>query len=258
MSQEIITVLELEIKSIDIQIIKLIEQSKALGECIKVYEKYIPEKIIKKEPQDNLFRRKYVKRSVPEKKKHYTPKPKVTSEGKQKFAHYLLDIFKSEPDKIFHSAQLCNLMNDGIQSGKVLPSKKDMSSAVGAYLWNFTQRGLLIKTEKSDSDKSSGYQLSGKAGKIKKHKKSSDNISCLDSLDMFDETIINAVVKTDSINLESICHNIRLSQNFLEISKDISGSLLSCVEERISKLCQDNIIIASGDNYSVNPKYKYI
>lgn len=257
MSQEIITILELELKSIDTEIKRLVEQSEALNEVINVYEKYIPKKEVLNKKES--IPKKVLKKSAPEKKKYYTPKPKITPEGKQKFAHYLLEIFQSEPDKIFHSAQLCDLMNDGIQSGKVvMPSKKDMSSAVGAYLWNFTQRGLLIKTEKSDTDRSSGYQLSGSAGKIKKHKKSSENISGLDSLDMFDETIINAVVKGVSINLESICHNIRLSQNFLEISKDISGSLLSCVEERISNLCRKNIIITAGDYYSVNPKYKYI
>ncbi len=183
------------------------------------------------------------------KKKNKKPKqiivkhPKPEASGLPKFSQVLKNIFVSKPDIPFTSKVLALIMTKEIEAGRCNPSKKDMTSAVSAYIWNFSQRGLVKKSGK-------GYIWAG--GKIVFKKQ--DKIEVPDDLDVLDEAIIEIVKRTDGITQDAVIHDVRISSHYGEIAKNLNGSLASEIDKRLAHLNVKDIVLSKDNKLSINPK----
>lgn len=240
MSKQIIEMLSQEIKTIDLEMEKLNKQKEACQNTIDAFTGDVGEiKIVVYEEKKPTKKHKPV----------YVPKTKISAEGKQKFGHYLLNIFKNNSTVVFPSAKLCQLMKEGIESDKCADTKKaDLSAAVGSFLWNYVNRGILKKIEKSEGERSAGYQYNGS------DKQTASPKDKVPELEEIDEAIIELVKKSKNISAQTICSGIRMSPDYLDISKNLNGSLQETVESSLKDLLYYNILIKTGNEYSYNSK----
>lgn len=240
MNKESINLLGEEIKYISLEIDKLNKRKEACQNTINAFTGDVGEiKIAVYEEKKPTKKHKPV----------YVPKPKISGEGEQKFGHYLLNIFKNNSTIVFPSAKLCQLMKEGIESGKCADTKKaDLSAAVGSFLWNYVSRGILKKIEKSEGERSAGYQYNGS------DKQTASPKDKVPELEEIDEAIIELVKKSKNISAQTICSGIRMSPDYLDISKNLNGSLMESVEASLHDLVYYNVLLKSGNEYSHNSK----
>lgn len=177
---------------------------------------------------------------------------KKPSSGKIKFSKFILDILRADPDRVFYNKDFVKIADEEIKAGNIDKAEKDTSSRVGAYLYNFVQRGKIKKVDTEDSSYS-GYQL------ISTEKKKD-----IPELDQLQEAVLDIVKKSKDISLDTIANNIRMSSEFLEISKNLNGSLNTSILKVLKDLKQYNIVtvndaIRDGDieYYSYNPKSNF-
>ncbi len=180
---------------------------------------------------------------VKKKKTEPKKKAKVTDEGMIKCSQALLNIFRAKPDIYYTSKELVYLMTKEIEAGRCKPSKKDMTSAVSAYIWNFSQRGLVKKSGE-------GYIWAGE----KIAKKKQDKIEIPDDLDILDEAIIEIVKRTEGITQDAVIHDVRISSHYGDIAKNLNGSLASEVDKRINRLNVKDLVFSEDGKLSINPK----
>lgn len=174
---------------------------------------------------------------------------KKPSSGKIKFSKFILDILRADPDRVFYNKDFVKIADEEIKAGNIDKTEKDTSSRVGAYLYNFVQRGKVKKVDTEDSNYS-GYQL------ITTEKKRD-----LTELDQLQEAVLEIVRRSKDINLDTISMSLRMSPEFLEISKNLNGTLKSSISEVLkhfkhNKIVTTNDALKDGDieYYSYNPK----
>ena len=176
-------------------------------------------------------------------KKQLKAKSLKSSSGLPKFSQVLKNIFVSKPDIAYTSRELAYLMTKEIEAGRCNPSKKDMTSAVSAYIWNFSQRGLVKKSGE-------GYIWAGE----KIAKKKQDKIEIPDDLDILDEAIIEIVKRTEGIIQDAVIHDVRISSHYGDIAKNLNGSLASEIDKRINRLNVKDLVFSEDGKLSINPK----
>lgn len=227
MEKTIQQVLKEELASLEAQIFYLTEKKEVIIMTLSYYKDEV-------KLQEDTKSKQVSKAKITNKQKSN----KNSSSGQSKFSHVLLNIFSAKPEIPYTSEELVLLMNKEIDAGRCKPSKKDMSSAVSAYIWNFKKRGIVIK-------QGDGYKYSGKVVKT--------NV-IIPKIDEFDEAILEIIKGTKEINPHALMHDLRLSHNYLEISKNLNGSLSECLQKRLDDLTNNNIITNHNNHYSINPK----
>jgi hypothetical protein len=231
MEKSIVQELVKEVKSIDQIIEDLITKKDSINNVLRCY--------------DSLKEELPVAKSAPvktKKVKSFTKPVNKTSGTKVKFAHVLKDVLSNSQNIIHYSKDLVEIMNNKIAAGECPSSKKDMASAISAYLYNFEQRGLVKKS-------GDGYKYTGP--------KQAANDSAPIEYDTLDEAIIEILEKTKDHSFQSIVHDIRVSEQYYEIQKNLSSNLSDSVDDHIRKLKAKNIIIESNGLLNLNPKAKF-
>ena len=234
MEKTLVTELRNEHQRIGKQIKLLLNKDESNCNLLNQYE----------ELEETIAETATVKKTVKAKSKKQ-PKAKAleSSSGLPKFSQVLKNIFESHPQLYYTSKELAAMMSEEIEAGRCNPSKKDMTSAVSAYIWNFSQRGLVKKSGK-------GYIWAG--GKIVFKKQ--DKIEVPDDLDVLDEAIIEIVKRTDGITQDAVIHDVRISSHYGEIAKNLNGSLASEIDKRLAHLNVKDIVLSKDNKLSINPK----
>ena len=249
MKQQILQELHKEAEILGTKIIDLTIKRDLLHKVISEFDfDVIPEKDVKVKIQ-----------------KEPKPAEKITAKkGAVKFSQYLIGLFQTEPDCLFNSKEITKLMDKAISAGKISPiPTKDLVSNVSAYLWYFTKKGSL---EKSESDGIYIYKYSERTGKAKpmgKPKKETPKEvkeKVVESAGMgeLEETIIEVIKSEKRITLPSLVNKIRLSEDFGHISKNLNGTLATSVENCLRELVKVNVLEWNTDNeYCLNPKTNF-
>jgi hypothetical protein len=163
--------------------------------------------------------------------------------GLMKFSQALKNVFVSKPDIPYTSKDLVKIMNKEIEAGRCNPSKKDMTSAVSAYIWNFSQRGLLKKS-------GDGYLWIGK----ERNNDKTDKVEWVNDLDLLDEAIIEILKRSEEMSEDGIIHDVRICSSYGDIARNLNGSLASEVQKHLQRLTAVNLVINHNGNLSFNHK----
>lgn len=186
------------------------------------------------------------------KNKYYTPKPKNQPAGTMKFCDYLLKIFSSKRDKKFNSKEAAEIMGKAISDNKIFPApSKDLQSNTTAYLWYYLQRGKLIK-EETEGGKAL-YQYSEnvpgeKSEKQIKPVKKTESISHTEGSGNLEEKIMEIIRKEKKISLPNLVLKIQRSEDYLEISKNLTGTLAKCAEDILRDFVAREILEWTDNN----------
>ena len=259
-AEKFIDLLTEEVSRIDREIEKLSRQKTACLDNLAAYgidKSGTPvillsdDKKLKPSPKKEVSKKTPAVKSEKVKNKYYkyVPKERNQPAGTSRFTDYLLKIFSSKPDRKFTSPEIAELMKKAISDNKIFPiPSKDVSSNTTAYIWYHVQQGKLSKQE-HDGGKPL-YQYSGNAP-VKKSKKNHPETKPInDSVSEagLKETIMNLIRDHKKINLPNLINKIRLSADYGEISKNLTGTLAGCTEEILRDLVAREILEWNSDN----------
>lgn len=238
MEKTLETELRKEAIFIDCEIHRLNRQREAIRTLL--LEDNIPG--IESEPADQKPVLVVKKKKTEPKKK--TKVSKITSKsGLMKFSQALKNVFVSKPDIPYTSKDLVKIMTKEIEAGRCNPSKKDMTSAVSAYIWNFSQRGLLKKS-------GDGFLWIGK----ERNNDKADKVEWVNDLDLLDEAIIEILKRSEEMSEDGIIHDVRICSSYGDIARNLNGSLASEVQKHLQRLTAVNLVINHNGNLSFNHK----
>lgn len=167
----------------------------------------------------------------------------ISKSGLMKFSQALKNVFVSKPDIPYTTKDLVKIMTKEIEAGRCNPSKKDMTSAVCAYIWNFSQRGLLKKS-------GDGYLWIGK----ERNNDKADKVEWVNDLDLLDEAIIEILKRSEEMSEDGIVHDVRICSSYGDIARNLNGSLASEVQKHLQRLTAVNLVINHNGNLSFNHK----
>lgn len=153
----------------------------------------------------------------------------------------------------YYSHDLVQKVNDALERGIIAkPGKKDTVSAIAAYLYSFTRYGGRCIKELDGKGKYT-YTLNGKPSTPKEKIEAKDTTEPAGQLSRFDEFLIEIFRENHKIifSSESLCQKMRLSNEYISIAKEISGSLAESVNISLKKLSYLRLIAQNeeGDYY---------
>lgn len=236
MEKTLVTELRNEHQRIEKQIKLLLNKDESICNLLSQYE----------DLEETIAETATVKKKVKAttKKQPKVKASKITSKsGLMKFSQALKNVFVSKPDIPYTSKDLVKIMTKEIEAGRCNPSNKDMSSAVSAYIWNFSQRGLIKKSGE-------GYIWAGGKSVSKKQEK----LEVPNDLDLLDEAIIEILKRSEEMSEDGIVHDVRICSSYGDIARNLNGSLASEVQKHLQRLTAVNLVINHNGNLSFNHK----
>lgn len=236
MEKTLVTELRNEHQRIEKQIKLLLNKDESICNLLNQYE----------DLEETIAETATVKKTVKSTRKKQTKAKAskiISKSGLMKFSQALKNVFVSKPDIPYTSKDLVKIMTKEIEAGRCNPSKKDMTSAVSAYIWNFSQRGLLKKS-------GDGYLWIGKD----KANNKTDKVEWVNDLDLLDEAIIEILKRSEEMSEDGIVHDVRICSSYGDIARNLNGSLASEVQKHLQRLTAVNLVINHNGNLSFNHK----
>ena len=176
---------------------------------------------------------------------------KDTDDQTQKFGPYLYAYMYRKSLKQHYLNDIVPIMesaiNDGLTRKPKCPNLKD---AIGKYLFSFVSSG---RAERLTDDSGVSYwMVTNKQRSRKNAKKEAIGDNPTESeLTKFDNYVLEVFRSASSqiMSVEVICGRLKFSSDYLEISKEISGSINKCVETSLGKLVKAGLIDEDLGNY---------
>jgi hypothetical protein len=193
---------------------------------------------------------------VEESKEYKTPakvKPatvKADKTGKVKFLPYIREILQSNPGKEYEIKQVCAIAQKAIEKGLITSGAKKVNDAVCAGLCSLAGRGIISKFK---GEYGRNIYVYNGTPKSKKQIKEETEIPPFNN-NLLQEAILS-VTKDHSYTPEELTQRIRTGNDFLEISKNLNGTLKDSVLSEIKILIEQNMLdqdISSNKIININ------
>lgn len=165
------------------------------------------------------------------------PTVKADKTGKVKFLPYLRGLLENNQGKEYDVKQIYEYAQKGIDKGIISSGAKKVNDAVSAGLCSLAGRGIITKFKGEDGRNIYVYNGTPKS---KKQIKEETEVSSF-SNNLLQEAILS-ISKDHSYTPEELIQRIRTGNDFLEISKNLNGTLKDSVLSEINILLEQNML----------------